>query len=166
MPSDQSPDPVGRYEHYTIGAGLIALSAISSWQDGELITGKVGRDIDLETARAAAERAARNLLRVLAAALNGDMSRLERMLIVRGYVNAADDFSLVHKVMDAASDLLIAELGDEGRHARSAIGCAALPNGNAVTLEAIAALKSYPDSRYRSASISSANAAECWRRLG
>jgi enamine deaminase RidA (YjgF/YER057c/UK114 family) len=138
---DQPPEPVGRYEHYRTGAGLIALSAISSAQDGELITGKVGRDVDFETARSAAELAARNLLRVLRDALDGDMSRLDHLLMVRGYVNAADDFTQVHKVVDAASDLIIAELGDKGRHARSAIGCATLPNGNAVTLEAIAMLK-------------------------
>jgi len=99
-------------------------------------------DVDFATARLAAVRAARNLLRVLREAVDGDMSRLERLLVVRGYVNAADDFPLVHKVVDAASDMLIAELGDKGRHARSAIGCPTLPNGNAVTLEAIAVLKS------------------------
>ena len=62
--------------------------------------------------------------------------------MVRGYVNAADDITSVHKVVDAASDAIIAELGDKGRHARTALGCATLPNGNAVTLEAIAVLKS------------------------
>jgi len=139
---DNPPEPVGRYEHYVIASDLVALSAISSAQDGELITGKVGVDVDFATARLAAVRAARNLLRVLREAVDGDMSRLERLLVVRGYVNAADDFPLVHKVVDAASDLLIAELGYKGRHARSAIGCATLPNGNAVTLEAIAVLKS------------------------
>jgi enamine deaminase RidA (YjgF/YER057c/UK114 family) len=60
--------------------------------------------------------------------------------MVRGYVNATDDFALVHKVIDAASDLLIAELGEKGRHARSVVGCATLPNNNAVTLEAVAIL--------------------------
>jgi enamine deaminase RidA (YjgF/YER057c/UK114 family) len=134
------PDPVGQYEPFAIGAGMIVLSAISSANEGELITGKVGRDIDLERARAAAKRAARNLIRVLDEALDGNLSRLDRILMVRGYVNATDDFALVHKVIDAASDLLIAELGEKGRHARSALGCATLPNNNAVTLEAVAIL--------------------------
>ena len=53
-------------------------------------------------------------------------------------MNAAEDFADVHKVIDAASDVIIAALGDKGRHARTAIGCATLPNNNAVTLEAIA----------------------------
>jgi hypothetical protein len=63
-------------------------------------------------------------------------------MIVRGYVNAADDFALVHKVIDAASETIIARLGEAtGRHARTALGCATLPNGNAVTLEALVALR-------------------------
>ena len=62
--------------------------------------------------------------------------------MVRGYVNASEDFGQVHKVIDAASELLIERLGEErGRHARTALGCATLPNANAVTLEALAALR-------------------------
>lgn len=59
-------------------------------------------------------------------------------MLVRGHVNATDDFAEVHKIIDAASELIIERLGDRGRHARTAIGCATLPNNNAVTLEAIA----------------------------
>jgi enamine deaminase RidA (YjgF/YER057c/UK114 family) len=121
-----------------LAGNLLFLSAISSAADGALITGKVGRDVDLDLARRAAERAARNLMVVLFEAVDGDASRVERLLMVRGYVNAADDFLAVHEVIDAASELIIAELGDKGRHARTAIGCATLPNGNAVTLEAMA----------------------------
>jgi enamine deaminase RidA (YjgF/YER057c/UK114 family) len=57
-------------------------------------------------------------------------------------VNAEDDFAQPHKIIDAASDLIIARLGDKGRHARTAIGCSTLPNNNAVTLDAIARLAS------------------------
>ena len=134
------PVPVGRYEPFVLGGGLIAVSAISSAADGELITGKVGRDLDLAAGRRAAERAATNLLAVLGDSVGGDLSRVGRLLMVRGYVNAADDFPAVHKVIDAASDVIIAVLGDKGRHARTSLGCATLPNGNAVTLEAIAVL--------------------------
>ena len=137
----EAPGPVGLYEPFAIGAGLVALSAISSAEDGELITGKVGRDLDLDAGQRAAERAARNLLAVLFDAVGGDPARIERLLMVRGYVNAAEDFTAVHKVVDAASEVIIAVLGENGRHARTALGCATLPNGNAVTLEAIAVLK-------------------------
>jgi enamine deaminase RidA (YjgF/YER057c/UK114 family) len=137
----QPPPPVGRYEPFAVGTGLIAISAISSAENGELITGKVGRDLDLAAGQHAAERAARNLLAVLLDAVGGDPSRIDRLLMVRGYVNAADDFLAVHKVVDAASGVIIAALGDNGLHARTVLGCATLPNGNAVTLEAIAVLR-------------------------
>ena len=136
----QAPEPVGRYEPFAIHGQLVALSAISSAANGVLIIGKVGRDLDLGLARLAAERAARNLLAVLLDAAGRDAARIVRVLMVRGHVNAADDFPAVHKVIDAASELIIAELGDKGRHARTAIGCASLPNGNAVTLEALAVI--------------------------
>ena len=136
----KAPGPVGLYEPFAVAAGLIAISAISSAEDGQLVTGKVGRDLDLAAAQRAAERAARNLLAVLLDAVDGEALRIGRLLMVRGYVNAADDFPAVHKVVDAASDVIIAALGDKGRHARTSLGCATLPNGNAVTLEAIATL--------------------------
>ena len=136
----EPPDPVGLYEPFVASGKLVALSAISSARHGRLITGKVGRDLDLAEGQRAARQAAENLLAVLFDAVGGDDKRIERILFVRGYVNAAGDFASVHKVIDAASELIIARLGDRGRHARTAIGCATLPNNNAVTLEAIAVL--------------------------
>ena len=127
------PEPVGLYEPFTWAGDLVFLSAISSARDGTMITGKVGRDLSLEDGREAARRAADNLLAVLAQA--GEVAAI---LMVRGQVNATDDFGAVHKVIDAASERIIERLGDRGRHARTAIGCATLPNNNAVTLEAIA----------------------------
>jgi enamine deaminase RidA (YjgF/YER057c/UK114 family) len=138
-----APAPVGLYAPFVRIGDLVALSAISTARDGVLVTGKLGRDLDLEAGRAAARRAAENLLRVLLDAAGGDAARIERLLILRGYVNAAEDFTQVHKVIDAASERLIHFLGEErGAHARTALGCATLPNGNAVTLEALAALRS------------------------
>jgi enamine deaminase RidA (YjgF/YER057c/UK114 family) len=137
------PEPVGLYEPFVRVGQLVALSAISTARDGVLITGKVGqgRDLDLAAAQAAARRAGENLLSVLLDAAGGDYANVERLLLVRGYVNAAEDFGQVHKVIDAASALIIERLGDKGRHARTALGLATLPNNNAVTLEAIAVLK-------------------------
>jgi enamine deaminase RidA (YjgF/YER057c/UK114 family) len=120
---------------------MVALSAISSARDGQLMTGKIGRDLDFAAGQKAARRAAENLLAVLMDAAEGDESRIERILMVRGFVNAAEDFPSVHKVIDAASERIIARLGVKGRHARTALGCATLPNNNAVTLEAIAIVR-------------------------
>jgi enamine deaminase RidA (YjgF/YER057c/UK114 family) len=137
------PEPVGLYEPFVRVGQLVALSAISTAKDGVLVTGKVGpgRDLDLAAAQGAARRAAENLLSVLLDAAGGDFANVERMLLVRGYVNAAEDFGQVHKVIDAASALIIERLGEKGKHARTALGLATLPNNNAVTLEAIAVLK-------------------------
>lgn len=140
-----APAPVGRYAPFVRVGDLVILSAISSGRDGRLVTGKVGRDLDLAAAQEAARRAAENLLAVLVGAAGGDPERIDRLLFVRGYVNAAEDYREVHKVIDAASDLLIGWLGeDRGRHARTSLGCATLPNGNAVTVEGLAMLKPDP----------------------
>ena len=117
---------------------MVAISAISSARNGELISGKVGRDLSFDQGCEAARRAAENLIAVLLDAAGGDDAAIRQVLLVRGQVNASDDFAQVHKVIDAASELLIERLGDKGRHARTAIGCSTLPNNNEVTLEALA----------------------------
>lgn len=136
------PEPVGLYAPFVRHGDLVTISAISTAKDGELMRGKVGRDMDLEGGREAARRAAANLLAVLGEAAGGDLARVERVLMVRGHVNAAEGFDRVHQVVDAASEAIIAALGVErGTHARTALGLATLPNGNAVTLEAVAVVR-------------------------
>ena len=135
------PDPVGLYEPFSRFGELVFLSAISSARDGTMITGKVGADLSLEESQEAARRAASNLLAVLADAAGGE-EKIAGILLMRGQVNATDGFFQVHKVIDAASELIIERLGAKGRHARTAIGCSTLPNNNAVTLEAIARVAS------------------------
>ena len=132
------PDPVGLYQPFVSSGTLVSLSAISSAHQGKLITGKVGRDLTLLDGCAAARAAAENLLAVLRDAAGGDLLRVDQILFVGGYVNAAEDFPSVHTVIDAASELINERLGDRGRHARTVIGCATLPNNNAVTLDAMA----------------------------
>lgn len=134
------PDPVGLYEPVTRCGELVFVSAISSSRDGAMITGKVGADLTFEDGQEAARRAAANLLAVLADAAGGE-ANISGILLMRGQVNATDDFAKVHKVIDAASELMIERLGEKGRHARTAIGCATLPNNNAVTLEAIGRIR-------------------------
>lgn len=131
------PDPIGLYEPFTKFGDLVFLSAISSARDGTMITGKVGAELSLEDGREAARRAAANLLAVLSIAVQ-DEANFGGILLLRGQVNATVDFTQVHKVIDAASELIVERLGEKGRHARTAIGCATLPNNNAVTLEGIA----------------------------
>ena len=134
---NEPPEPVGVYEPFTRYGELVFLSAISSARNGTMVTGKIGRDLSLDRGRDAARQAAENLLAVLIIAAGGE-DNIRGILLVRGQVNATEDFGQAHMVIDAASELIIERLGDRGRHARTAIGCSTLPNNNAVTLEAVA----------------------------
>jgi hypothetical protein len=80
----QAPEPVGLYQPFIVSGRLIALSAISSAREGQLVTGKVGRDLTIDDGRDAARAAAQNLLAVLLDAVDGDQSRVEQVLFVRG----------------------------------------------------------------------------------
>lgn len=105
------PDPIGLYEPFTKFGDLVFLSAISSARDGTMITGKVGAELSLEDGREAARRAAANLLAVLSIAVQ-DEANIGGILLLRGQVNATDDFTQVHKVIDAASELIVERLGE------------------------------------------------------
>jgi enamine deaminase RidA (YjgF/YER057c/UK114 family) len=103
--------------------------------DGSLMTGKVGQDVDVEAAYEHARLCALGLLSV-ARAVAGSLSRLE-VLKVFGMVNAVPEFRDHPRVINGCSDLLVAILGERGRHARSAVGMGSLPNGMTVEIEAV-----------------------------
>lgn len=109
--------------------------------DGNRVTGKVGADVTLEQGYDAARRAGLGLLATLASEL-GDLGRVGAVLRVFGMVNVAPEFVALPAVIDGCSDLLVAVFGPEvGRHARSAIGVAALPYDLAVEVEAVLAIR-------------------------
>ena len=99
-------------------------------------TGHLGDDVSLEDGRAAARNCAINLLAALKAEL-GELSQVKRVVKVVGFVASAPGFTDMPKVVNAASELLGEAFGDAGRHARSAVGVAALPLGVPVEVEAI-----------------------------
>jgi enamine deaminase RidA (YjgF/YER057c/UK114 family) len=106
-------------------------------EDGEYIyRGKVGQDVDVETARKAAELVMLNCLGSLKR-LIGDLDRVTRIVKLLGMVNCTPDFVEQPQVINAASDLLVAAFGDVGRHARSAVGMSSLPLGISVEIEMI-----------------------------
>jgi len=105
--------------------------------DGMKFIGKVGREFTVEEGQAAARLCAINVLASLKGAL-GELERVARIVKLTGFVNAAPDFDEPHKVINGASDLIVEVLGENGRHARSAVGVATLPLGVAVEVEAIA----------------------------
>lgn len=103
---------------------------------GTVFAGQVGGDVDVEQARQYARVAMLNALGGLKAHLR-ELSRVKRFIRVTGYVNSHPTFTQQADVMNAASELLVAAFGDAGRHARSAIGVAALPGGAAVEVEVV-----------------------------
>jgi enamine deaminase RidA (YjgF/YER057c/UK114 family) len=106
------------------------------YKEGELLgQGIVGRDVDLETARGLARQAVLNVLAVAADAVGGlDQVRVVQMLV---FVASTPDFGQQSNVADAASELLIDVLGDNGRHARTAIGVAGLPRNSPVEIQMV-----------------------------
>jgi enamine deaminase RidA (YjgF/YER057c/UK114 family) len=106
------------------------------YQDGELLgQGIVGRDVNLETGRELARHAALNALAVAADAAGGlNQVRIVQMLV---FVASTPEFGLQSKVADAASELLVDVLGENGRHARTAIGVASLPRNSPVEIQMV-----------------------------
>jgi len=135
----QPPQPVAAYVPWTQAGELVFISGQIPLRDGELLaTGLVPRDVDLDTARHAARQCVLNGLAVLGDALGGDWSRLRRVLRVGVFVACTPDFTDQPKVGNGASELLAEVLGDAGRHARAAVGCAALPLNAPVEVEFLA----------------------------
>ena len=119
------------------GSTLYVSGQVSIDPSGAFITGKVGSDLSVEDGAKAAERCALALLAQAKAACGGDLGRLKRVLKLTGFVNSTPDFTDQPKVVNGASDLLVAVLGDKGRHARSAVSAGALPLGVVVEIEGI-----------------------------
>lgn len=133
-----APAPAANYVPFVqVGSTLYVSGQISIAEDGSLITGKVGADLSVEEGAAAAQRCALSLLAQARAACGGDLSRLVRVVKLTGFVNSTVDFTDQPKVINGASDTLVALLGDAGRHARSAVSAGALPLGVAVEIEGI-----------------------------
>ena len=105
-----------------------------------LMTGKVGAEVGIADAQAAARACVLQALAQLKETL-GDLGRVERIVKVTGFVASAPGFTQQPQVIDAASELLGQLLGESGRHARSAVGVAELPRGVPVEIELVAAVR-------------------------
>ena len=133
-----SPPPVANYVPFVRSGALLFVSGqISMDADGNLITGKLGAELDVEAGAAAARRCALSLLAQVRTGCDGDFGRLVRVVKLVGFVNSTPDFTDQPKVINGASDLLVAVLGDAGRHSRSAVSAGALPLNVAVEIEGI-----------------------------
>lgn len=133
--------PVASYVPAVESAGLLHISGqISVAQDGNLILGRLGEDMNLERGIEAARRCGIMLLAQIEAAL-GSLDRVERIVKLGAFVNSAPNFTDQPKVANGASELMQEVFGEAGRHARSAVGVTVLPLGVAVEIDAIVAVK-------------------------
>jgi len=98
--------------------------------------GKLGRDLTIEEGYLASRQSMLNLLSALKNEL-GELSRIKKVIKILGFVNCTDAFTEQPKVMNGASDLLVEVFGEKGKHARSAVGMAQLPNNTAIEIEMI-----------------------------
>ncbi len=130
--------PVANYVGFVRTGNLLYVSGqVCLGQDGKLIAkGKCGAGVTVEQGAAAARGCAINLLAQVKAAL-GDLDKVARVVRLGGFVNSTPDFLDGPKVLNGASDLMVAAFGDRGRHARTTVGVASLPSDAAVEVEAI-----------------------------
>lgn len=134
----EAPAPAANYVPFVqVGNQVYISGQISRDAAGGLITGKLGATMDVAQGAEAAKTCAIALLAQLKAACGGDLDQVVRAVKLVGFVNSTAEFVDQPKVINGASDFLVAALGDAGRHARSAISAAALPLGVAVEIEAI-----------------------------
>ena len=133
-----APAPAANYVPYVISNGLVFIAGQAPMLDGKYQSvGRVGAEVTLEAAQAAARLCGLNVLAQVKAAAGGDWSRVRRCVRVCGYVSSAPDFFEQPKVVDGASDLMVQALGDAGKHARSALGVYALRGNVPVVIDAI-----------------------------
>ncbi|MCJ9750633.1 RidA family protein [Neorhizobium sp. BETTINA12A] len=130
--------PAANYVPYVITGNLLFISGQLPNENGKVaVTGLVGADVDVPAASRAAELCAINILAQAKAALGGDLGRIKRVVKLSSFVASAPGFTEQHIVTNGASNLIANVLGDAGKHARAAVGMAALPFNASVEIEAI-----------------------------
>ena len=130
--------PVGSYVATKISGKLLFISGqISIDENGELIKGKVGKDLDTDEAYQAAKRCGLSIVSQVKKACGGDLLKIKSCIKLTGFVNSTDDFIEQPKVINGASDLVASIFGDAGMHTRAAVSTNSLPLGVSVEVDAI-----------------------------
>ncbi len=138
----EAPAPVGSYLASKIVGKLLYISGqISMNSKGELIKGKLGKDLNTEEGYKAAERCALSILAQAKKILSGDLDKIKSCVKIVGFVNSTNDFIEQPKVINGASDMLVKILEDKGMHTRAAVSVNNLPLGVAVEIDAIFEIK-------------------------
>ncbi len=134
----EARDPVGSYVASKVVDKMLFISGqISIASNGELIKGKVGRDLKTEDGYEAAKRCGLNIISQVKKACNGDLSKIKSCIKLTGFVNSTEDFIEQPKVINGASDLIVSIFGEAGMHTRAAVSANSLPLGVSVEVDAI-----------------------------
>ena len=137
----QPAAPVAAYVPVVIAGGMAYVSGQVSMKDGQLIKGRLGETMTPEEGIAAAQACGLMIVAQLKAALDGDLSRVEKIVKLGAFVSSTADFVDQPRIANGASELMVALFGEAGRHARSAVGVPVLPLGVAVEIDAIVAVR-------------------------
>ncbi len=131
--------PVANYVGYVRSGNLVFVSGQLPLADGAFkFQGKVGAEFSVEQGQEAARICAINIIAQLKAACGGDLDRVQHIVKLGGFVSSTPEFTDQPKVINGASDLMVAVFGDAGKHTRAAVSAGALPLGVAVEVDAIA----------------------------
>ena len=134
--------PVGNYVATKISGKILFISGqISIDENGHLIKGKVGKDLDTEAGYNAAKRCALSIVAQVKNACGDDLTKVKSCIKLTGFVNSSDDFTEQPKVINGASDLIASIFGNDGMHTRAAVSTNSLPLGVSVEVDAIFELK-------------------------
>ena len=136
------PKALANYVPFKIVGKTMYISGQAPVRNGEMIyKGKVGSDITIEEGIEAAKLCVINIIAAVKTGLEGDWNKLDSFVKLTGFVNCQDSFTDQPKIINGASDMVVEIFGDQGRHARVAVGSNALPLGISVEIDAIIQLK-------------------------
>ena len=134
--------PVGNYVATKVSGKMLFVSGqISIDESGQLIKGKVGKDLDTDAGYNAAKRCALSIIAQVKKACGNDLSKVKSCVKLTGFVNSTDEFIDQPKVLNGASDLIASVFGEAGMHTRAAVSTNSLPLGVSVEVDAIFELK-------------------------
>ena len=135
-------DPVGSYLAIKLSGKLLYISGQISIDDkGELIKGKLGKNLDVNQGYEAAKRCGLAIISQVRKACNNDLSKVKSCIKLTGYVNSSENFTDQPKVINGASEVIANVFGDQGLHTRAAVSANSLPLGVAVEVDAIFEIK-------------------------
>ena len=134
--------PVGNYVATKVSGKMLFISGqISIDETGQLIKGKVGKDLDTDAGYNSAKRCALSIIAQVKKTCGNDLSKVKSCVKLTGFVNSTDEFIDQPKVLNGASDLIASVFGDAGMHTRAAVSTNSLPLGVSVEVDAIFELK-------------------------